>query len=134
MKQIKFLATLFAMMLVMGGFTSCSSDDDGSPAVAGLNDFYITVSASGGGLSAAELTMFETNMNSLLLEYRMYAYEVDDAVEEFDDLMEYMAYSYYEGMDGVKGTLKIVFTLKTTKGTLIKSSTLNITDETAWLS
>ena len=133
MKQIKFFATLFAVMLVMG-VTSCSSDDDGSPAVAGLNDFYITVSASGGGLSAAELTAFETNMNSLLLEYSMYAYEVDDAVEEFDDLMEYMAYSYYDGMDGVKGTLKIVFTLKTTKGTLIKSSTLNITDETAWLS
>lgn len=78
MKQIKFFATLFAVMLVMG-VTSCSSDDDGSPAVAGLNDFYITVSASGGGLSAAELTAFETNMNSLLLEYRMYAYEIGRA-------------------------------------------------------
>lgn len=134
MKQIKFLATLFAMMLVMGGFTSCSSDDDDSPAVTGLNDFYITVSASGGGLSAADITELESNMNSMLLDYRMYAYQLDDAVEEFDDMMEGLTYVYYEGMYGVKGTLKMVFTLKTTKGTIIKSSTLNITDETAWLS
>lgn len=42
MKQIKFLATLFAMMLVMGGFTSCSSDDDDPPVVTGFNDFYLS--------------------------------------------------------------------------------------------
>ncbi len=134
MKQIKFLATLFAMMLVMGGFTSCSSDDDDPPVVTGFNDFYISVSISGGGLSSARIAEMEASLNSTLLEYRMYAYEVDEAVEEFDDLMDLLAYSYYEGMYGVKGTLQMVFVLKTTKGALIKSSTLNITDETAWLS
>lgn len=136
MKQIKFLATLFAMMLVIGGFTSCSSDDDDSPVVAGLDDFYISVSLSGGGLTQAELDYETSLINATFVQdaYIMKKYKVGDAVEFFDDIMEEMLYKYNYGMRGIEGTLKMVFTLKTTKGAVIKTTVLNVTKDSAWFS
>ena len=66
MKQIKFLATLFAFVLSVG-FTSCSDDDD-PVSSHGYQDFYMQVSVSGGGLPAHMLTALESELNAQLLE------------------------------------------------------------------
>lgn len=133
MKQIKFLATLFAFVLSVG-FTSCSSDDDDNTYPSGYQDFYMEVKVSGGGLSAVQITALENSLNASLLEYTMDGYLTEEAIEVFDDFMEIMAYDFYYGMEGVKGTLKMLFTLKTTKGEVVKKITLNVTDSKSWLS
>lgn len=134
MKNLKFLqltTLLFSLMFAMG-FTSCSSDDDDE--VLGLNDYYISVTAKGGGWDAASLSALETSFNSQMAEFDLYKMEKEDAVDFFDYFMEELKYEYIDGASDVKGTLKLVFQLKTTKGVVVKTTTLNVSDETAWLS
>lgn len=133
MKQIKFLATLFAFVLSVG-FTSCDGGGDPEPSLPGYQDFYMQVSVSGGGLPAHMLTALESELNAQLLEYTLEGWTEADAIEFFDEYMEVMAYEFYYGMSDVKGTLKMVFFLKTTKGEVVKKITLNVTDSEAWLS
>lgn len=137
MKQMKFLAMMLALVLSLG-FTSCGEKNDPgdpTPDVPGLNDFYITAKVSGGGLSAVELTAEETAWNLVLLNHQWAGYKVDAAIVEFDYLMEGLVYENYYGDPDLEAgkQLKIVFTLKTTKGVDVKKSTMIITNKTAWL-
>lgn len=132
MKQIKFLSMLLALTFALG-FTSCSDDDNDDPEVLGYNDYYIEVDVSGGGWNAADLIEFESEMNSELQDYKLYKLEKEEAVEIFDNFVEEMKYDFIDGASDVNETLKMVFSLKTTKGILIKSSTLCVNNKTAWI-
>ena len=136
MKNFKFLqlTTLLLSMMFAFGFTSCSSDSDDKDVISGYNDYFIEVAVSGGGFDAANLAALQTDINSELQDLYLYKLEKEEAIEIFEDFMEEMKYDYIDGVSGVKGTLKMTFQLKTTKGVVVKTSTLNITDETAWLS
>ena len=136
MKNFKFLqlTTLLLSLMFTVGFTACSSDDDDKDAISGFNDYFIEVTVSGGGYDAASLSGLQTSLNAQLQDFDLYKLEKDEAVEIFDYFMEEMKYDFIDGMSGVKGTLKMTFQLKTTKGVVVKTSTLNVTDETAWLS
>ena len=136
MKNFKFLqfTTLLLSLMFTVGFTACSSDDDDKDAISGFNDYFIEVTVSGGGYDAASLSGLQTSLNAQLQDFDLYKLEKDEAVEIFDYFMEEMNYDFIDGMSGVKGTLKMTFQLKTTKGVVVKTSTLNVTDETAWLS
>ena len=136
MKNFKFLqlTTLLLSLMFTVGFTACSSDDDDRDAISGFNDYFIEVTVSGGGYDAASLSGLQTSLNAQLQDFDLYKLEKDEAVEIFDYFMEEMKYDFIDGMSGVKGTLKMTFQLKTTKGVVVKTSTLNVTDETAWLS
>ena len=136
MKIFKFLqlTTLLLSLMFTVGFTACSSDDDDKDAISGFNDYFIEVTVSGGGYDAASLSGLQTSLNAQLQDFDLYKLEKDEAVEIFDYFMEEMKYDFIDGMSGVKGTLKMTFQLKTTQGVVVKTSTLNVTDETAWLS
>ena len=135
MKNFKFLqlTTLLLSLVFTMGFTAC--DDDEKAAISGYNDYYIELtSVTGGGFDAAALSRIKNDLNSELEDLDLYKMEVEDATEIFDYFMEEMKYDFIDGASDVKGTLKMTFQLKTTKGVVVKTSTLNVTDETAWLS
>lgn len=132
MKKFYLLFTLL-ISLVMTGFTSCNNSDD-EPQVSGLNDFYIECKCSGGGFDASSLAELENALNAELLEYRLYKLTKEEAIEIFDAFMEEEKYYWIDGASDITGTFSMKFTLKTTKGVIVKTKTLNVTKETAWIS
>ena len=127
------LTTLLLSLVFTMGFTAC--DDDEKAEISGYNDYYIELtSVTGGGFDAAALSRIKNDLNSELEDLDLYKMEVEDATEIFDYFMEEMKYDFIDGASDVKGTLKMTFQLKTTKGVVVKTTTLNVTDETAWLS
>lgn len=129
MKTTKFVSLMLAMLMFAFVFASCDGGDD-EREVSGLNDFYIEVKVSGGGLSAAELNALEASLNS----EGLYIWEEkkEEAIKIFDDFIEEITYEYYDGLSWVEGTLEMKFTLKTTKGVKIKSSSVYVTDKESW--
>lgn len=130
----KFLR-FFTMALALTGmaFVSSCSDDDDQPQST-LHDYYIEASASGGGLDAAELKQFETELNSILSSDIIRGVNQDEAIYLFDDVMKSLKSSFSGGMQGVVGTLRVTFTLKTVEGKKVKVSTLNITKDSCTIS
>ena len=137
MKNFKFLqlTTLLLSLIFTMGFTACSSDSDDKDVISGYNDYYIELTdVSGGGYNAAALSSIKTDLNAELQDIDLYKLEVEDATEFFDYFMEELKYDFIDGLSDAKGTLKMTFQLKTTKGVVVKTSTLNVTDNDAWLS
>ncbi len=125
----------FALMLsvLVTGFSSCSKDDN-EPDVVGYNDFYIECECEGGGFDASTLADIENALNGELLEVKLYKLTKEDAIKIFDEFIEEEKYYWIDGASDVTGTFKMTFILKTTKGVVIKKSTINVTNETAWIS
>ena len=130
MKLFKWFL-IFATLVASSVFTSCSKDDDAE--VTGLNDFYIEVDLKGGGFDDATLAYNEANMNADLLELGLWNLTPEQASNIFNEFIEEMKYEYIDGMSNVKGTLRMKYTLKTTKGVSIKSKTVCVSDKTAWI-
>lgn len=123
MKVVKFFSMLLCI-ITLSGLVGCDKDADIDDA---LNDYYISVEVSGGGLNDAELKEFESNLNSEIPILN--GYEKKEAIYVFDRFMEEWEDEFYDGLSGVKGTLKLTFYLKTIDGKTVKKSTLNVTKD-----
>lgn len=133
LNNLKYMAmALFVAMLSLS-FTACSDDDDDE--ISGLNNYYIScTNASGGGLSAQEIDVFISNMNSSLSSMEMTGVEYAEAVYVFSELMKTLEESFSDGMSGINGTLTVTFALKTEDGKTAKTATLAITKDGSNLS
>lgn len=113
MKQIKFLATFFAMMLTLG-FTSCSSDDNGGPDTSGFKDYFVEVDVKGDKLSSSEVNYIESFLDNMIYEmgYKyMDGFKYDDALELFNDLIDAIDYVLREDFETLDGEVTVVFNL-----------------------
>ncbi len=131
MKLFKYVLIFATFVASSVFFTSCDKDEEAE--VTGLNDFYIEVKVSGGGFDAATLASIESGMNAELLEVGLWKLTKKEAIEIFDDFIEEEKYYWIDGASDVKGTLRMKFTLKTTKGVSVKTKTVCVSDKTAWI-
>lgn len=124
---------MIAMLAMSINFSSCSSDDD---PVSAYNDYYIECDVKGGGLDSSTLNTLKSQLNLQLSEltYEMEGIDKDAALYIFDSFVKEMKGEFSSGVDGVEGTLKLVFILKTIEGKQIKTSTLNITNSSCTIS
>lgn len=128
MKAVKYLPLWLAMLVVTLCMASCSNDDDEVDDQA-LNDYYIEVEVSGGGLDSQEINLIESELNTTLSDIGWEKLTKDEAIYYFDKAVKAMQYEFSEGVTGFAGTLHITFHLKTSNGKTVKSSTLNITKD-----
>jgi len=129
MKQLanlKFMAmALFVAMLSMS-FTACSDDDDDD--VPEIADYYIECKMSGGGFTNQELTQLEATLNGELSTTTMKGMKMSEAVYVFDNVIREMKRGVFvNGLPGITGTLNVTFYLKTTKGTVARTTTIKVT-------
>lgn len=127
-----YLLSVILLSTLMAGLTSCSKDEE--PQVEGLNDYFIEVKCKGGGLSAADLAELQNELNADLLGVKLYKLNKDEALRIFDEFIEETKYDFIDGVSWIDGTLQLIFTIKTTKGVSVKTKTVNVTKETAWVS
>ena len=127
-----YLLSVILLSTLMAGLTSCSKDEE--PQVEGLNDYFIEVKCQGGGLSAADLAELQNELNAELLGVKLYKLNKDEALRIFDEFIEETKYDFIDGVSWIDGTLQLIFTIKTTKGVSVKTKTVNVTKETAWVS
>ena len=127
-----YLLSVILLSTLMAGLTSCSKDEE--PQVEGLNDYFIEVKCQGGGLSAADLAALQNELNADLLGVKLYKLNKDEALRIFDEFIEETKYDFIDGVSWIDGTLQLIFTIKTTKGVSVKTKTVNVTKETAWVS
>ena len=117
MKQtIKYLAMLMVMLSFGLTSTSCSDDDDEGNGLSVDDYFMECVSATGGGWTSQELTNFQSNLNKTFSSssYTWNGYTKEDAIEEFDYVMNSLYNQYYKsGLSDVReGSLNLTFALK----------------------
>ena len=127
-----YLLSVILLSTLMAGLTSCTKDEE--PQGEGLNDYYIEVKCQGGGLSAADLAELQNELNADLLGVKLYKLNKDEALRIFDEFIEETKYDFIDGVSWIDGTLQLIFTIKTTKGVSVKTKTVNVTKETAWVS
>lgn len=134
MKKIKYLVFLVMALFMSVSFTACSDDDDESDSsVPTYADYYIEcTSVIGGGLSAQECTSLQTDYNSIFSNLTMSAMERNEAIEEFDALMQ----NFAKRVANIRPneTLRILFALKTSQGATVKTATITISKEGASVS
>lgn len=126
MKKLGFF-NIFFLLFAVACLVSCGEDE---VEIKGLNDFYVEVEVSGGGLSDAERHELQTDLNSI--DFYISKASKEEAIGYFDEFISEMTYEYYDGLSWVEGTLTLRFILKTTKGVKAKSSSIYITNKTAW--
>lgn len=125
---------MIAILAMSINFSSCSSDDD--DPVSAYNDYYIECDVKGGGLDSSTLNTLKSQLNLELSEltYEMEGIDKDAALYIFDSFVKELKNEFSTGIDGVEGTLKMIFFLKTVEGKQVKTSTLNITNSSCTIS
>lgn len=128
------------MLMVMLSFgltsTSCGDDDDEGNGLSVDDYFMECVSATGGGLTSQDLTNLQNKFNNSLSKETWNGYTKEEAIEEFDYIMNSLYNQYYKsGLSDVKeGSLNLTFALKLSKsGKVVRQKTLSITEKTATL-
>ena len=111
-------------ILMSVSFTSCGDDE-----TTDFADYYIEVRAKGGDFTAQELSVFEAGINAELAEITLSKRTKEDAIYDFNSVIEEFRQAFRSGVDGVVGTLKLTFSLRTTNGSTVTSKTLNITKD-----
>lgn len=140
-KTFKFMSLLLTVLVMGVAFSACSSDDS-EPAQT-FGDWYMEcASVTGGGLSSQECASWLNAMNNTSYYYNGKEYDMgpgltytgwdrDVITYQFDKAMEFYAAVWgllVEDRDvTVKGTLNVVFVLKTKAGATVKTSTLAVT-------
>lgn len=126
------------LMLCMSvAFTSCGDDDE---PVASIDDWYSEcTSVSGGGWTPQECSQFMNSLNTdddleLGPGYVWRNTEKEQAIYYFDRQMKTLNNLFGSGLRGVSGTLNIVFALKNSKGTTIKTTVLKVTSTSCSMS
>lgn len=129
-KITKKLSMLLMALLFLVPLASCGSDDDG-PSGEEVDDYYaVCSSVSGGGYTAQQLDNFMSDINSELTSYYWEGITFNKAKYNFDSLMDAFEDQYSDGLSSCKGTLRIVFQLKSQKsGKVLMSETLLVTKD-----
>ena len=128
MKQLIRLFAIVMMVVTMGfATTSCSDDDEPSFGVA---DYYSEcTNVSGGGLNQQDCSSLMNSLNEELVGYYWEGLTPEEAINAFDKEVWSIRSGFAGGMSDLKTPLYITFALKEReRGTVIKSSTLVITD------
>lgn len=131
MKTLKFFY-LFMMVFSMSvALTSCG-DDDEEEFVNTYQDYFVEVQCADGGLDAQQISRLNAELTAdmaELVDEGLTGVTQEQAVKLFDAVVYVFADTFEDGFEGVKGTLSISLTLKTTKGTVVRKATLKVTKD-----
>ena len=122
---------LFVAMLSLS-FTACS--DDENDELHELTDYYVTCTVSGGGLSPQDLDNRETEYNAYFADEYIEGVDYAHAIYWFNDVVEDFQERWEHGDSDVSGTLRVTLQLKNKSGEVIRTATVNITNEGSHIS
>lgn len=132
MKTMKYLSMMLVILAMSVCMTSCGSDDETGPAMDEIGNFYIEYKATGGGLTAAQLSSIRSQIESEYGSY-MNGVETKEAIYKFKELVKDIRDDFSNGVTvggaAISGTLEIIMNLKTEDGIQVKKGIVRITKD-----
>lgn len=128
---------LLAMLLLLPlTFASCGSDDEPENT---YDDWYSeVVEVSGGGLSASQCSMLMNDLNTdeelqLGPAYVWRNMDKDQAIYYFDAQARELCADFAGGVSGLSGELVIKIALKNSAGKTVKTTSIYVTSNDAYI-